>query len=167
MRYRQRRKDGERQSNKESPVFASHVPLADTTAEEPERRENPLSSLEELKEQEKQLLDSLDQVQLQYDCVSDKRGRLLMALEKNVKTSQIEGRKELILKLFAIETSGSKFTDGMVFTVMAEDHVWAEDMVRQWLDSNERETDKIDKIQAIVSRNVRAIVNVGSKLLDR
>jgi hypothetical protein len=39
--------------------------------------------------------------------------------------------------------------------------------VRQWLDSNERETDKIDKIQAIVSRNVRAIVNVGSKLLDR
>jgi len=130
--------------------------------------------LEELKEREKQLLiqkkqllDSLDQVQLQQDCVADKKGRLLMALEKNLQISQVESRKESILKLFAIETSGSKFTDGMVFTVMAEDHVWAEDMVRQWLDSNERETDKIDKIQAIMSRNVRAIVNVGSKLLDR
>jgi hypothetical protein len=54
----------------------------------------------------------------------------------------------------------------MVFTVMAENHVWAEYIVRQWLDSNDREMDKIDKGYAILSRDVRAIVSLGSKLLD-
>ena len=40
MGSRQGRKDEERQSNRGSPVFASHVPLADPTIEEPERRVN-------------------------------------------------------------------------------------------------------------------------------
>jgi hypothetical protein len=40
-------------------------------------------------------------------------------------------------------------------------------MLRQWLGYNGRETDKIDKIQAVLSRDFRAIVGLGSKILDR
>jgi hypothetical protein len=53
-----------------------------------------------------------------------------------------------------------------VFTVMAENNVWAEEMVRQWLNSNGRENYKIDKVMAVVSQDVRAIVNVGAKLSE-
>ncbi len=80
---------------------------------------------------------------------------------------QSKNSKKSVLGLFVIETRGSSFDDGMVFTVMAENHVWAEHIVRQWLDSNDREMDKIDKGYAILSRDVRAIVSLGSKLLDR
>jgi hypothetical protein len=69
-------------------------------------------------------------------------------------------------KLFSIETWGSAWTDGLVFTVTAENDVWAEEIVRQWLKSNGRENHKIDKVQALVSKNVRGVVNVGAKLLD-
>ena len=72
--------------------------------------------------------------------------------------------KEPSRKMFSIAAYGSSWTDELVFTVLAENDVWAEDIVRQWLNSNGKENYKIDKVQAIVSRNVRAIVNVGAKL---
>lgn len=69
-------------------------------------------------------------------------------------------------ELFSIETWGSGWTDRLVFTVMAENDVWAEEIARQWLNSNGRENRRIDKVLALVSRDVRAVVNVGAKLLD-
>ena len=53
-----------------------------------------------------------------------------------------------------------------MFTVMAENDVWAEEMVHQWLHSNGRENHKIDRVMAVVSSDVRAIVNVGAKLVN-
>ena len=67
-------------------------------------------------------------------------------------------------RLFSIVAHGSSWTEELVFTVLAENDVWAEELVRQWLNSNGKEHYKIDKVQAILSRNVRAIVNVGAKL---
>lgn len=87
-------------------------------------------------------------------------------LNNKSNSPQSEKSKKSVLGLYVIETSGPSFDDGMVFTVMAENHVWAEYIVRQWLDSNDREMDKIDKGYAILSRDVRAIVSLGSKLLD-
>jgi phenylacetate-coenzyme A ligase PaaK-like adenylate-forming protein len=86
-------------------------------------------------------------------------------MEKNVSFKQQKNKKESILQLFQIETSGSSFNDGLVFTVIAEDNVWAEGLVREWLQCYGKETDKVDKIRAVVSRDVRAIINVGTKLL--
>ncbi len=88
-------------------------------------------------------------------------------LNNKGRNSQNQSPEKSAHRLFVIETSGPKFNDGMVFTVMAENHVWAEYLVRQWLDSNDREIDKIDKGYAILSRDVRAIVSLGSKILDR
>jgi hypothetical protein len=68
--------------------------------------------------------------------------------------------------LFSVVTWGSSSTDGLVFTVMAESEVWAEELVRQWLNCNGRENHKIDKVMALVSRDVRGIITVGAKLLD-
>ena len=74
--------------------------------------------------------------------------------------------KKINIKVFLIETQGPRWDDGLVFTVIAEDHVWAKEMVHQWLDSNCRQYDKIDKIHVLVSQDVRAIVSVGAKLLE-
>jgi hypothetical protein len=166
-------KGEEQQIDEEKGVF-SDLPMVNAVAEDQPDKENSHVSLEGLKEQEDLLLDaqkqslgSLGEVQVQFSRFAEERGRFLAAMEKDFSSLQDKGQEEMVLKLFLIESSGSKFTDGLVFTVMAEDHVWAENMVRQWLDSNGRETDKIDKVQAVVSRDVRAIVGLGSKLLDR
>jgi hypothetical protein len=39
-------------------------------------------------------------------------------------------------------------------------------LVHQWLNCNGRENHKIDKVMALVSRDVRGIITVGAKLLD-
>ena len=72
--------------------------------------------------------------------------------------------KDSSYNLFSIVAYGSSWMDELVFTVLAENDVWAAEIVRQWLNSNGRENYKIDKVRAIVSRDVRAIVNVGAKL---
>jgi len=172
-RIKRKGKVEEQQIDEEKGVF-SDLPMVNAVSEDHVSKGSSHVSLEGLKEQdtlllaaEKQFLGSLTDVQVQLGRFAEERGRLLAALAKSSASSQDNDHKESSLRLFLIESSGSKFTDGLVFTVMAEDRVWAEDMVRQWLDSNGRETDKIDKVQAIVSRNVRAIVGLGSKLLDR
>jgi hypothetical protein len=87
-------------------------------------------------------------------------------MEREEKSFNADGACTSDFKLFSIETWGSAWTDGLVFTVMAENDVWAEEIVRQWLESNGRENHRIDKVQARVSKNVRGVVNVGAKLLD-
>jgi hypothetical protein len=68
---------------------------------------------------EKCLSDNLNQVQVQYDRFAKERSRLLASLEKNVLSSQSKSHKEnSILRLFLIESSGSKFTAGLVFTFL-------------------------------------------------
>jgi hypothetical protein len=166
-------KSEEQQIDEEKGVF-SDLPMVNAVAEDQPDKETSHVSLEGLKEQEylllsaeKQFLGSLGEVQVQFSRFAEERGRFLAAMEKDFASLQGKGHDGMVPRLFLIESSGSKFTDGLVFTVLAEDHVWAENMVRQWLDSNGRETDKIDKVQAVMSRDVRAIVGLGSKLLDR
>ncbi len=172
-RLKRMKKGEEQQIDEEKGVF-SDLPTVNAVAEDQPDKETSHESLEGLKEQEnlllsaeQQFLGSQGEFQVQFSRFADERGRFLAAMEKDFSSLQDKGQEEMVLKLFLIESSGSKFTDGLVFTVMAEDHVWAENMVRQWLDSNGRETDKIDKVQAVVSRDVRAIIGLGSKLLDR
>jgi len=148
------------------------VPLIDVTSEEHEAEENSLSALEAIKEEErqleaekKQLIETLKQVQLKSDAVADKKNHLIEEMEKTVSLKQQKNENEAALTLFQIETSGSSFNDSLVFTVMAEDHVWAEGLVREWLQCYGKDTDKIDKIRAVVSSDVRAIINVGTKLM--
>jgi hypothetical protein len=170
----ERKEEVEEQQIDEERGGFSDLPMVSAVSEDHVSRESSQVSLDALKEQdslllaaEKQFLGNLVDVQVQLGRFAEERGHLLATIEKNLASSHGKNHKEAALRLFLIESSGSKFTDGLVFTVMAEDRVWAEDMVRQWLDSNGRETDKIDKVQAIVSHNVRAIVGLGSKLLDR
>lgn len=114
----------------------------------------------------KQLIEALDQLQLKSDIITDNKSRLLAEMERNIISEQQSQKSESGHKLFSVVTWGSSWTDGLVFTVMAENDVWAEELVRQWLESNGRKNHKIDKVMALVSRDVRAIVNVGAKLLD-
>jgi hypothetical protein len=139
----------------------------------PANKEKPVSELEELEETEKQLLvekrqliDSLDQWQSKFKSITDKKSRLLVEMEKNLSSKQQNSENESCYKLFSIVTWGPSWMDGLVFTVIAENDAWAEELVREWLNSNRRENHKIDKVMALVSRDVRAIVNVGAKLLD-
>lgn len=134
--------------------------------------ENSISELEELEKigkqfliEKRQLLDTLDQWQSKFNSITDKKSHLLADTEKNLSYKQQNSENEASHKLFSVATWGPSW-DGLVFTVMAENEVWAEELVRQWLDSNGRENHKIDKVMALVSRDVRAIVNVGAKLLD-
>jgi hypothetical protein len=135
--------------------------------------ENLISELDSLEKQERKLLiekkrlhDTLDQLQSKVDIISDRKSRLLAEMERNIISKQQNRKSESSYKLFSVVTWGSSWTDGLVFAVMAESEVWAEDLVRQWLNSNGRGNHKIDKVLALVSRDVRAIVNVGAKLLD-
>ncbi len=132
-----------------------------------------LSELDSLKKEEqkllfekKRLLDVLDQLQLESDIITDKKSRLLMNMEKNILAKLENSESKSGHMLFSVVTWGSSWNDGLVFTVMAESEVWAKELVRQWLDSNGRKDHKIDKVLALVSRDVRGIVNVGAKLLD-
>ena len=156
---------------------AFEIPTIDVTCT---NKENSISILEELEEIEQQLLIEKRQIigtlvkwQSMFDSVADKRSRIIEVMEKNRSSKQQNSEKpkqqkhesELIYKLFSVVTWGPSW-DELVFTVMAENDVWAEELVRQWLNSNGRENHRIDKVMALVSRDVRAIVNVGAKLLD-
>ncbi len=129
-----------------------------------------LESLKEIERQflteKKQLLDTLDQLQSKFNFAYDKRSRLLTKLEKNLASKQKKSTHESNHNLFSIITWGPSWMDGLVFTVMAENDVWAKELVRQWLNSNGRENHRIDKVLGLASQDVRAIVNVGAVLLD-
>ena len=135
--------------------------------------EDFVSELDSLKEEErkflvekKQLVNALNQLQLESNNIADKKERLLAEIEKNILPKLENCEKKARHMLFSVVTWGSSWTDGLVFTVMAESEVWAEELVRQWLNCNGRENHKIDKVMALVSRDVRGIINVGAKLLD-
>jgi hypothetical protein len=149
----------------------SSVALATQTSHVTE--ENFTSELDSLNKEErklrfetKQLLNTVDQLLCKFDAVYDRKSRLLASMEKNLLSKQQNGKSRSRHKLFSVVTWGSSWRDGLVFTVMAENEVWAEELVRQWLVSNGRKNHKIDKVMALVSQDVRAIVNVGAILLD-
>jgi len=156
----------------DNPNSLQAVPLIDSTIEEYEDEENSLSALEAIKDEErqleaekKQLIETLRQVQISSDVLADKKNILIEKMEKTLSLKQQKNENKSALTLFQIETAGSSFNDGLVFSVMAEDNVWAEGLVREWLQCYGKDTDKIDKIRAVVSSDVRAIINVGTKLM--
>jgi len=156
----------------DNPDSLQVVPVIDATIEEYEDEENSLSALKAIKAEESQLeaekkllIETLKQVQLKSDAIAGKKNHLMEEMEKNLSHKQQKNENESALTLFQIETGGSSFNDGLVFTVMAEDNVWAEGLVREWLQCYGKDTDKIDKIRAVVSSDVRAIINVGTKLM--
>jgi len=116
--------------------------------------------------QKRQLLDTIDELQSRFDDISDKKSRLLVEMERNLISKHQNDESRSRYMLFSVFTWGTSWTDGLVFTVMAETEVWAEELVREWLCSNGRENHKIDKVMALVSRDTRGIINVGAKLLD-
>ena len=163
--------------NEKSLQEAFEIPTIDVTCM---NKENAISMLDELEEIEKQLLVEKRQIigtlvkwQSMFDSITDKRSRIMKIMERNHSSKQQndeEPKKQNSetdsgYKLFSVVTWGPSW-DGLVFTVMAENDAWAEELVRQWLNSNGRENHKIDKIMALVSRDLRAIVNIGAKLLD-
>ena len=113
----------------------------------------------------KRQTEILDQLQLKISRIIDQRRRMVVELEDGVSSTQ-ERNCDSNFKLFSVETWGSAWTDGLVFTVMADNEVWAKHVVRVWLKANGREDHRIDKIRALVSNDLRAVINVGSKLLD-
>ena len=134
--------------------------------------EDAFLALKKLKGKERELLIEaeralkiLNKTQLKLSRIIAKRSRLMMEMEERI-ASKADSASTSDFKLFSIETWGSAWTDGLVFTVMAENEVWAEEIVRQWLKSNGKENHRIDKVLALVSRNVRGVVNVGVKLLN-
>lgn len=135
--------------------------------------ENFLCEIDSLKEEERQLLierkrliEDFDRLQVKFDNIFDRKSRIIEELEKKLSSKQQETENNANHILFSVVTYGSSWTDKLVFTVLAENDVWAEEIVRQWLNSNGRENHRIDKVLAVVSRDVRGIVNVGAKLLD-
>ena len=163
--------------NEESLQEAFEIPTIDVTCT---NKENAISMLDELEEIEKQLLVEKRQIigtlvkwQSMFDSITNKRSRIMKIMEQNRSSRQQNDEEpkqqnsetDSGYKLFSVVTWGPSW-DGLVFTVMAENDAWAEELVRQWLNSNGRENHKIDKIMALVSRDLRAIVNIGAKLLD-
>ena len=160
-----------KRNNKTYPYLSSV--MAPTPRHSDAFDEDFVSELDSLKKKErmllvkkKQLLDTLDQLQLESNNIADRKERLLAEMEKNILPKLENCEKKARHMLFSVVTWGSSWTDGLVFTVMAESEVWAEDLVRQWLNCNGRENHKIDKVMALVSRDVRGIINVGAILLD-
>jgi hypothetical protein len=95
--------------------------------------ENSLSELDSLKKEEQkllvvlyQLLDTLDQLQSKFDSITDRKSRLLASMEKNLLSKQQNSEGESSHMLFSVVTWGPSWMDGLVFTVMAENEVWAE-----------------------------------------
>jgi hypothetical protein len=113
----------------------------------------------------KRQTEILHQLQLKISRIIDQRRRMVVELEDGVSLTN-ERSRDSNFKLFLVETWGSAWTDSLVFTVMADNEVWAKHVVREWLKANGREDHRIDKIRALVSNDLRAVVNVGSKLLD-
>jgi hypothetical protein len=135
--------------------------------------EDSVSLLEKLKKAEqkllvekRQIIDTLVKWESMFDNIADKKRRLLECVEKEHSSRQQNSEKKSNHKLFSIVTWGPSWMDGLVFTVMAENNVWAKELVRQWLNSNGRENHRIDTVMALVSGDVRGILNVGAKLLD-
>ena len=135
--------------------------------------EDLISELDSFKKQEQQLLvekrkllDALNQLQIKSENIQDRKSNLLAKMEKNVLSELQNSESKSRHMLFSVVTWGSSWTDGLVFTVIAESEVWAEELVRGWLSSNGRKNHKIDKVMALVSQNTRGIINVGAKLLD-
>jgi len=160
------------QKNNENAASSLNTLVIQAADETCVNEENLLAELDSLKEEEKQLLiekrqvlDTLDQLQSKLDSIADKKSRFMAEMEKTLSAKQQKSENESNHKLFSIITYGSSWTDGLVFTVMAENDVWAKEIVRQWLNSNGRENHRIDKVLGLLSRDVRAIVNVGAKLL--
>jgi hypothetical protein len=147
--------------------------VTSTTSNSHATIENYISELDSLKREErklqfekKQLLDTLNQLLCKFDIINDRKSRLLTSMEKSLLSRQQSRKHDSGHTLFSVVTWGPSWTDVLVFNVMAENEVWAEELVRQWLVSNGRENHKIDRVMALVSQDVRAIVNVGAKLLD-
>jgi len=149
--------------------------IARITDENFANEENSVSELDLLKEEEKQLkkqllietrqlLNNLDQLQSKFDIIAHKKSRLLAKMEKIFASEKQTSMRESSYRLFSIVTRGASWTDGLVFTVMAENDFWAKEVVCQWLNSNGREYHRIDKVLALGSKDVRAIVNVGAIL---
>lgn len=160
-----------KKSNKNIPPMNSFI--VPTTSHSHAIEENSLSELDSLKKEiqkllveKKQLLDTLDQLQLKSSIIADKKCRFLAEIEKNIVSERQNRKGNSRHMVFSIVTWGSSWTDGLVFTVVAESEVWAEELVRQWLHSNGRGNHRIDKVMGLVSQDVRAIVNVGAILLD-
>jgi hypothetical protein len=134
--------------------------------------EDAFLALEKLKGEERDLLIEVERAmtilnkkQLKLLRIIEDRSHLTMEMEEKISANaDIAGTSAF--KLFSIETWGSAWADGLIFTVMAENDIWAEESVRQWLKSNGRENHRIDKVRALVSKSVRGVVSVGAKLLD-
>ena len=157
------------QTNEDDTTESSPLPLG---KEEYTSTREAFLALEDLKNKEEGLLVELrrqrkilGQLQLRISEVTEQRRRLMMEVGDQLCSTE-NCKINSDFKLFSVETWGSAWTDGLVFTVMAENEVWAKHIVREWLKSNGRENHRIDKIQALVSNNLRAVVNVGTKLLD-
>ena len=160
---------------------AFEIPTFDPTCDSScEDKDDSAALLEELKEgeqkllvQERQIRDTLVKWQSMFDSVADKKSRLLACIEKEHLSKQQNSERarqpisedELDCKLFSVVTWGSSL-DGLVFTVIAENNAWAEELVRQWLESNGRQNHRIDKVMALISQDARGIINVGAKLID-
>jgi hypothetical protein len=149
---------------------ASEIPTFDAACANEEDSVSLLERLEKAEQQllvgKRQIIDTLVKWESMFDSIADKKRQLLECVEKGHLSRQQNSEGESSHKLFSIVTWGSSSMDGLVFTVMAENDAWAEELVRQWLNSNGRENHRIDKVMALVSRDVRGILNVGAKLLD-
>ena len=165
-----KRQFSEKNNKSTFPISSIVIP---TTLHSCTIEENFISGLSSLKKEEtkllleiKHLLDTLDQLQAKLDIITDEKSNLLASMERNLLSELDNSKSKASYALFSVVTWGSSWTDGLVFTVMAENDVWAKELVRQWLNSNGRENHRIDKVRALVSQNVRAIINVGAQLLD-
>jgi hypothetical protein len=156
--------------NSNSLFEAFETPALDGACANEEDSASLLERLEKAEQQllvgKRQIINTLIKWESMFDSVADKKRQLLECVEKERSPEQHNSEKESSHKLFSIVTWGPSWMDGLVFTVMAENEAWAEELVRQWLNSNGRENHRIDKIMALVSRDVRGILNVGAKLLD-
>ena len=155
--------------NKNSVQIPFEIPTLDVSYTS---EENSVSLLEQLNEMEQKLLIEKRQIistlvkwQSVFDSITEKKNYLLKHIENKHLDKPQNSEKEFSHKLFSVVTYSSSW-DGLVFTVIAENDVWAKDLVHQWLEANGRKNHKIDKITALVSRDVRGIVNVGATLLD-
>jgi hypothetical protein len=160
-------------NNTDDPVLA--ILKIKTLKSKHANRENSVSMFAQSEEKEEQplvekrrIIDTLDKWKLIFDRVSAryKKSRLFEFVGKKLSLEQQKCENKTNHKLFSVVTYGSSSWDRLVFTVMAENDVWAEEMVHQWLHSNGRENHKIDRVMAVVSSDVRAIVNVGAKLVN-
>jgi hypothetical protein len=85
-------------------------------------------------------------------------------MEKDPSSKQ-KTENDFAFRLFQIETMPSSYNEGLVFTVLAEDHKRAEELVLEWIKCYGNDNDEIETIRAVVSRDVRAIISAGTKLL--